>query len=1037
MKKNLLFLFLFFVSFPGLSQYMPWATHATGASGSSANVQGKAITVSKLGTNTFVTGSYEGSITFGSNGSTNLTGSGGMYIVKYNGNGSALWANHSRGSTSVAGEAIDTDGAENSYVAGDFKGSPTFGSFTLNGGTDEKRSVFVSKFGATGSVEWARQSTGTADAHVTAIATDNDGNTYVAGVFSGGLDANGQYSASAEGHIYFGHKTIAHTTGVSAVFLVKYDANGNVVWLRDGGSSNNGLIINDLSTDGSGNVYLTGHFNGNAHFGVTTLSGGGFFVIKFSGADGLIVWAKQLTAPDASADAWGQAVAAGYSGGTYITGYFYNPITLGSWTLTPGSRGYDWFVVYILSNGTIEYARKLETTDGWGTERATVDLGGNVYKTGYFLGSANFGATTLTGDPSLPTAFVAIFDLGGSVRGAVQSSSANLAQPMAIAANAATSAFVTGAYAGPIRFGYNDLPAGATSTNENMFTVKFEGTTVPPTITTGPLPASAFCAGSAVSIPVKTSGYFITGTVFTAQLSDASGSFASPVPIGKYTTTTPISSDGHSFNMAATIPATTAPGTGYRIRVVSASPTVIGSDNGTDLTVNFVYPPSVPLGQERCGAGSLTLYADRAPEGGSYRWYTASEGGEPIAETTTASSPLALTAATPYDFSTYTTPILTATTTYYVSAVSSGGCESVRTPVTATINPLPAVTASAGATTITAGGATTLNAAGAVSYVWSPGTGLSSTTSANPTASPAATTTYTVTGTDEKGCTNTASVTVTVNPAPPSCTATGTILREQWNGVTGKLVSSIPVNTAPSSSGQLTLFEAPGRIGDSYGARLRGYLCPPQSGSYTFWVSGDDHVELWLSTDDDPASKKRIAYHTGYTAPRDWSKYASQKSAPVSLQAGRRYYVEALHKEDGGNDHVAVAWRLPDGTMEAPITGARLSPFTTTQSIQANSISSLSPEVANPLTKEEALLAYPNPSSRVITIEFSLDVADEATLQVFDINGILLQTLHKDVVEPGKRYSFEFDGSNYTSGVYMCRLLCGKSVSYKRLVLVK
>ncbi|MCS6979659.1 MAG: SprB repeat-containing protein, partial [Flavobacteriales bacterium] len=69
-------------------------------------------------------------------------------------------------------------------------------------------------------------------------------------------------------------------------------------------------------------------------------------------------------------------------------------------------------------------------------------------------------------------------------------------------------------------------------------------------------------------------------------------------------------------------------------------------------------------------------------------------------------------------------------------------------------------------TTLCAGQNTTLTASGAVSYSWTPAAGLSATTGASVTASPAATTTYTVTGTDANNCTATAQATVTVNPAP-------------------------------------------------------------------------------------------------------------------------------------------------------------------------------------------------------------------------------------------------------------------------------
>lgn len=83
--------------------------------------------------------------------------------------------------------------------------------------------------------------------------------------------------------------------------------------------------------------------------------------------------------------------------------------------------------------------------------------------------------------------------------------------------------------------------------------------------------------------------------------------------------------------------------------------------------------------------------------------------------------------------------------------------------------------------------------------------------------------------------------------------------------------------------------------GDSYGQRVRGYLVPPTSGSYNSWVAGDDNVQLWLSSDVNPANKRIAAHHSGYTNVREWNRYPTQRSAPVMLAAGTRYYVEALH----------------------------------------------------------------------------------------------------------------------------------------------
>lgn len=168
---------------------------------------------------------------------------------------------------------------------------------------------------------------------------------------------------------------------------------------------------------------------------------------------------------------------------------------------------------------------------------------------------------------------------------------------------------------------------------------------------------------------------------------------------------------------------------------------------------------------------------------------------------------------------------------------------------------------------------------------------------------------------------------VTPVPSPLVCTGTGTILREYWANVSGDQVAQIPVTTAPSSTGELSVFEGPTNIADNYGARISGYICPPFTGKYTFWIASDDDAELWLSSNADPANKFKIADVTGWTAAREWEKYPSQQSIMIDLIAGTEYYIEALHKEATGGDNIAVGWQMPTGTFERPIPGNRLSPF--------------------------------------------------------------------------------------------------------------
>ncbi|MEX1240199.1 MAG: Ig-like domain-containing protein [Cyclobacteriaceae bacterium] len=191
---------------------------------------------------------------------------------------------------------------------------------------------------------------------------------------------------------------------------------------------------------------------------------------------------------------------------------------------------------------------------------------------------------------------------------------------------------------------------------------------------------------------------------------------------------------------------------------------------------------------------------------------------------------------------------------------------------------------------------------------------------------PAGNYTLTAKAIDNGGGSATASIGIIVTSGSSACSATGTILREVWTGIQYNDVGSIPVHESPDGTSGLTIFEDPTNVGDNYGTRVSGYLCVPVTGAYTFWISSNDGSELWLSTDANPSTKRRIAWVTGYTNVREWTKYASQKSAAINLVAGQRFYIEALHKEGVGSDHMAVGWQLPNGTLERPIPGNRLSP---------------------------------------------------------------------------------------------------------------
>jgi len=107
--------------------------------------------------------------------------------------------------------------------------------------------------------------------------------------------------------------------------------------------------------------------------------------------------------------------------------------------------------------------------------------------------------------------------------------------------------------------------------------------------------------------------------------------------------------------------------------------------------------------------------------------------------------------------------------------------------------------------------------------------------------------------------------------------------------------------------------------GDNYGQRIRGYLIPPATGEYTFYIASDDQSRLFLSpdatpVDTDPALANHIAEATGACNVNQWDKFPTQASGAISLTAGSAYYIEVLHKEGTGSDHVSVGWKRPGET---------------------------------------------------------------------------------------------------------------------------
>jgi hypothetical protein len=170
--------------------------------------------------------------------------------------------------------------------------------------------------------------------------------------------------------------------------------------------------------------------------------------------------------------------------------------------------------------------------------------------------------------------------------------------------------------------------------------------------------------------------------------------------------------------------------------------------------------------------------------------------------------------------------------------------------------------------------------------------------------------------------------------APNPCVNNGNIVVERWNNHTDWTFPIKVPTTAPSIVNYQGNTQGPWNIGDNYLTRVKGYIRPDKTGGHAFNVTGDDQMELYISTDASPANMRRVAYHQGWTYELEYSKYTTQSVFNIALTSGKFYYFELRHKEGGGGDGWRISWCPPGITAWQPIQSQYLArPCNTTSAL--------------------------------------------------------------------------------------------------------
>jgi hypothetical protein len=186
---------------------------------------------------------------------------------------------------------------------------------------------------------------------------------------------------------------------VAAVVLVLVSVYPAAAWNSSGsdgsyGASTFGGTSNDLgdgvAVDSSGNVYTTGRFAGTVNFGAgNVVSAGNYdvFVTKLN-ASGTHQWTTKLGGTGSDG---GYEVAVDSSGNVYTTGYFNGTVNFGGTNVTSAGST-DVFVTKLNASGVHQWTTTFGGTGADYGYGVAVDSSGNVYTTGYFSGTVNFGA---------------------------------------------------------------------------------------------------------------------------------------------------------------------------------------------------------------------------------------------------------------------------------------------------------------------------------------------------------------------------------------------------------------------------------------------------------------------------------------------------------------------------------------------------------------------------------------------------------------------------------------------------------------------
>ncbi|MEI6348300.1 MAG: T9SS type A sorting domain-containing protein [Bacteroidota bacterium] len=305
-----------------------------------------------------------------------------------------------------------------------------------------------------------------------------------------------------------------------------------------------------------------------------------------------------------------------------------------------------------------------------------------------------------------------------------------------------------------VSISWSSVPNAATSTYSTMKVDASGFTCTSYRQADSETPATMLASTTATGTGSNRPKFTITGQISTNITASYNWSWNSTPAVNSATGTTTITNTSGS-------PVTPT----FTVTATNASTGCINTATTSAVTVNTATVAPTANNSSQCGVQTPTCSVTGTGNvGNTFKWYTVAVAGT------------ALSGQTASTLSSYS---VSTTTTFYVSEVTSGGCESPRTAVTVTVNTPPTITVSATNTTVCGGTTTTLSVSSSNSdytYTWSNSLG----TGPSVIATPIAATTYYVTASDNSGngftgCAVIDNIAIAFTPASVGGTATATV----------------------------------------------------------------------------------------------------------------------------------------------------------------------------------------------------------------------------------------------------------------------